>query len=445
MTSKVTMMVAVPLVSLLAACGGGAGGSASSGGAINNLNGSIVKGPVNGATVCAYALLATGKGPQIGCTTTRADGFYSFDLTYVGPVVVEATGGSYTDEATGVPGVALSTPLTTVGMIGGGAKTLIATPLTTIGFKQAVSGNSLTVQGFEAANTQVKSAFGLGAEVDLARTMPNVVTGQTNAYGSALVGVSKMLNAGASLSGIVSTTDVAGLGSSYQRCSDAPTNASVDLQVKLSPDVLATGAATVIDVTGPYATWRATLPASGRVNQSACTVSVNTPTQVRLSCAQTTGWGNVQIYAGGSASSRIFQAAPLSNELPVIAGDKVVFSGGDMRIGALTSISIEGGTGTVKALELGGGAGNMLSINSPMAIVGTCQLLSSGALVTSSALIPTGGGINLNSGSSSASTTTGGTGSTSTGGSIVITGTGGINTSSTGSGSSGGITVTTGP
>ncbi len=254
MTSKVNMMVAVPLVSLLAACGGGgSGGSASSGGASNNRNGSIVKGPVNGATVCAYALLATGKGPQIGCTTTRADGSYSFDLTYVGPVVVEATGGSYTDEATGVPGVALSTPLTTVGMIGGGAKNLIATPLTTIGFKQAVSGNSLTVQGFEAANTQVKSAFGLGAEVDLARTWPNVVSGQANAYGSALVGVSKMLNAGASLSGIVSTTDVAGLGSSYQRCSDAPTNASVDLQVKLSPDVLATGAPTVIDVTGPYA------------------------------------------------------------------------------------------------------------------------------------------------------------------------------------------------
>ena len=104
---------------LLAACGGGSGSSATASGGdvatsaapaatvvasgspevpaatpVAHLSGSIVKGPVTGAQVCVYELIATGKGKQLGCTTSRADGSYTLSLEFAGEVVVEAVGGT---------------------------------------------------------------------------------------------------------------------------------------------------------------------------------------------------------------------------------------------------------------------------------------------------------------------------------------------------------------
>ena len=53
----------------LAGCGGGNSSAPST-----TVSGSVVKGPVGGAQVCAYAATSTGKGAQLGCTTTNASG-----------------------------------------------------------------------------------------------------------------------------------------------------------------------------------------------------------------------------------------------------------------------------------------------------------------------------------------------------------------------------------
>ena len=77
------------------------------------LSGVVVKGPVANAAVCAYALTLTGKGTQLSCTTTDSAGRYSMTFEFDGPVVVDAAGGSYLDEATGMS-KPLSTPLMSV-------------------------------------------------------------------------------------------------------------------------------------------------------------------------------------------------------------------------------------------------------------------------------------------------------------------------------------------
>ena len=89
-------MVAV----LVAACGGG--NTATS----NVISGVASKGPLNGATVCAYAITASGaQGAQIGnCATTDAVGNYKIDFgSYTGPVLFQATSGTYVDEAPAIP------------------------------------------------------------------------------------------------------------------------------------------------------------------------------------------------------------------------------------------------------------------------------------------------------------------------------------------------------
>lgn len=334
------------IAALLAGCGEGGDGSG------NTLSGSIVKGPVAGATVCVYELAAAGKGNRLGCTTTGSDGSYDIDLDYAGPVVVEATGGTYTDEATGVAGTTLGAPLITVGAAGSGNDPVIATPLTTIAFNQAASGGGLTPTGFASRAQQVGAAFGLGSDVDIARTLPNVSPGSTNPYGDVLIGVSKMMRAGATLPAIASSASLDSLGTTFQACSTQapalPVNTlSIDLQVDLRPEVPADGAPTVIDVFEPYGPWRATLPASGAVNQTSCLVTLNTEAQVSLSCAPTSGVAGVSLFAGGSAAQRTFEAQPLSYELPSLAGNKIVFSGGALRTNAGAPIYLNGGTGRV--------------------------------------------------------------------------------------------------
>lgn len=83
------------------ACGGGGGGvDVGSGG--TGISGSVVKGPVGNATVRAYALSGGQPGAQLGSATTDGNGNYAMTLgAYSGPVMLQASGGSYRDEATG--------------------------------------------------------------------------------------------------------------------------------------------------------------------------------------------------------------------------------------------------------------------------------------------------------------------------------------------------------
>ncbi len=87
--------LALASVLSLAACGSGA----SLDGVIG---GTGIKGPVNNATVAAYAINAGAMGQRIGTTTSNASGNFNVSIgAYSGPVMLQMSGGTYTDEATG--------------------------------------------------------------------------------------------------------------------------------------------------------------------------------------------------------------------------------------------------------------------------------------------------------------------------------------------------------
>ena len=83
------------------------------------LSGSVVKGPVTNANVCAYKATSAGKGDLIKCVTTGAAGTYSLAVDYAGDIVVEAKDGTYVDEATGATKT-LSDPMQVVVAANGG-------------------------------------------------------------------------------------------------------------------------------------------------------------------------------------------------------------------------------------------------------------------------------------------------------------------------------------
>jgi hypothetical protein len=89
---------------LLFGCGGGGGGTSAS--VSGGIGGTGVKGPVGGATVTALAITNGVKGAQIATAMTNASGnnIGGFNLNmgkYGGAVMLQLSGGSYTDEATG--------------------------------------------------------------------------------------------------------------------------------------------------------------------------------------------------------------------------------------------------------------------------------------------------------------------------------------------------------
>lgn len=360
---------ALVATSLITACGGGQSSA--------TVSGAIVKGPVDGAQVCAFVLTAQGKGNSLGCTISRPDGSYSFDVEHQGPVIIEANGGTYTDEATGLPGIALSTPLTSVGFLQGGNNTLMATPLTALAYNQARAAGNLSLASFSSATQQVANTFGLSTTLDLSKVLPLVNAGQSNAYGDALIGVSKMLKGGANLSSITTAADLSVLKNNFNACTN-DTMVSVNLETRLTSEAPADGLATIVNVYTPYPAWRATLPASGTVNRSSCQVTINTGTRVQFSCLPTSGVAGVNILAGGSAQKHTFATEPNSYSLPTLAGERVAISGGPLRLNAAAAIYIDSGSGALNALSFGtSGTVSLLSDVNPNE---NCKITSGGVL-----------------------------------------------------------------
>ena len=83
--------------------------------AATTISGSAVKGPVSGATVTVKNATT---GATVGTTTTTATGAYTLSVPYTGDAIVEVSGGTYTDEATGAT-TTLSSPMRTVVTAGG--------------------------------------------------------------------------------------------------------------------------------------------------------------------------------------------------------------------------------------------------------------------------------------------------------------------------------------
>ena len=107
------VMCSLPVV--FVACGGSGGDPTPVAATPTKISGAAVKGPVARAAVTVKKV---SDGSVVGTTTTKSDGTYSLDVTYSGDVVIEISGGTYTDEATNVS-TTLTIPLKSVLTVSG--------------------------------------------------------------------------------------------------------------------------------------------------------------------------------------------------------------------------------------------------------------------------------------------------------------------------------------
>lgn len=197
---------------VLAGCGGGGGAVAPTSSLVTGV---ASKGPLNGSTVCAFAITGGVKGASLGaCAAGIVNGKYSIDLgSYTGPVLFEATGGTYVDEATGAT-VALAAPLhSMLGGTTGGKTTAAITPLTELAYQDAISiASGLTAARISAAIAKVQTFFGVA---DIVKTLPvdalappATATAAEKTYALALASISEYLKAqptGTTLSNALTT------------------------------------------------------------------------------------------------------------------------------------------------------------------------------------------------------------------------------------------------
>jgi len=217
MRKSLTTLVLLIASVALTACGGG-GGSGSTAIVPPPLTGSIAgtaaKGPINGGTVTAYALSNGAMGAEITHTTTDANGNFSLSMgSYAGPVMLQLSGGSYSDEATGttmtmLPGDVMTAVVSTMAS-GQALSGVQLTPLTTMAqvIAQHLAGG-MTGANITAANTAVGSYFMVG---DILHDMPiNPLT-----TGSGTAGATQNeINYGMTLAAMSQYADTQGMSSS---------------------------------------------------------------------------------------------------------------------------------------------------------------------------------------------------------------------------------------
>ena len=188
-------------------CGGGGGGGGTDSGAAGTvtISGVAAKGPINGGTIRVYAVKSgqVDTSTVLGSGTTAADGsgVYSVTLNSVptGPVVVEVSGGTFTDEASGTPNVALIKPLrAVVSSVADGAK-IAVTPLTHLAFEQVDGVGAYTSVEINDANSQIGSFFGVDDIIgslpfDPTQTVPTGAIGDQAKYAGALGVFSQLVN-----------------------------------------------------------------------------------------------------------------------------------------------------------------------------------------------------------------------------------------------------------
>lgn len=191
---KMKSLVGAFLVGLLAVaqgCGGG-GGNSSGGPAPGStvLTGTATKGPIGGGTVKVYEIISSAtSNPRSGVPrlstsalaqgSTGSDGSYNITLppgSAKGGLVVQVTGGSYQDEATG-DSLSVDNQFGPNGLRAifgnvssaarGGQLSGYVTPFTEMAYQAA--GGDLSARGIDDANRRVAGAFGLP---DLTKTKP---------------------------------------------------------------------------------------------------------------------------------------------------------------------------------------------------------------------------------------------------------------------------------
>ena len=208
------------IVSLaLSGCDGGDDDAATPSPTVSSttLSGAVVEGPVGGASVCAFTVAGAARGAALGnCVTSDATGNYSLSVPIAaGPVWLEATGGSYTDEATAATlSLAAGVTLTALVDANGSAASAHLTPLTRLALNAAVAAANVTPAGSTQGSAALLAAFGLPAELDILGSAP-VVSGTPNACGQALVNLSRIVTNGLPLARLLATSTAASLSTGY--------------------------------------------------------------------------------------------------------------------------------------------------------------------------------------------------------------------------------------
>ena len=169
---------------LVAACGGGGTTAASVGsGGTGFVSGTVTKGPVSNASVTAYGISAGAKGPQIGTASTDASGnFINLNIgAYAGPVMLQVSGGSYMDEATGATmtmavGDAMTAIMPSVAA-GANATGIQVTPVTAMAQALALGmSGGMTDANIASANAAMGNYFSV-SDVLHVQPMNPLVTG----------------------------------------------------------------------------------------------------------------------------------------------------------------------------------------------------------------------------------------------------------------------------
>ena len=202
---------------VLFSCGGENGGvtspPATGGEGIITIGGTVVKGPVNGGTVMAYAINNGTKGEQLATASTDWQGNFSMMIgAYSGPVMLSMNGGTYLDEATGsMMTMAPNDVMTSViPSISSGAEVagIQMTPLTSMA--QAMAANmsgGMTMSNSSAANTAMGNYFMVN---DILATPPM----NPNVPGSGAGASQDMRNYGMAIAAMMENAKMLGMTSS---------------------------------------------------------------------------------------------------------------------------------------------------------------------------------------------------------------------------------------
>ncbi len=224
----------------LVACGGTGYSGPVAPAASSTVAGTVIKGPVDKSDVCFYQLTGGAKGSQIACVKTDSAGAYTAQLGYQGDVLVEATGGTYTDEATGATAT-LADVMQVVVSAQSGTTTGMVTPLTTVAvsLSKNLSGG-ITGGNFSAAAGNVASQFQLGS-IDITKLKPDVSAATADAYGKALRSVSQYVKSGGTLKTFMGFADPAGLATAYAGAYKTATGQTVSFSFNGADKIVITG------------------------------------------------------------------------------------------------------------------------------------------------------------------------------------------------------------
>ncbi len=134
-----------------------------------------MKGPVSGATVTVFAVTNGTMGAQIGSGTTDAQGNFTMSVgDYSGSVLLQMSGGVYTDEATDSTMTMLANDVMTsvIPSIAAGSTTtgVQVTPLTSMAQSRTQNmAGGMTAANIATANGAVGSYFAIS---DILHTLP---------------------------------------------------------------------------------------------------------------------------------------------------------------------------------------------------------------------------------------------------------------------------------